>query len=408
MKIAFLVGDFPSLSETFILSQITELIDCGHQVDIYAQRPCKAVKVHESFDRYHLCNHTFYHPDIPGSFIYRYIKAVQLISPQLKHFLKPLLKTLNVLKYKRSGASLRLFYRAIPFLERRQVYDVIHCHHGTLGLMGLRLKDIGVVSGKLVTSFHGYDVNVIPEREGHAVYSDLFQGADILTVNSTFTALRLFELGCPQSKVVRLPVGLDVSQYLCRPRHVQEGQTIKIITVARLVEKKGLEYSIRAVSQVVSTHPNVEYNIVGDGPLRTSLQKIVEAKNLQSSIHFLGWKTKEEVQDLYDQSHIFVLSSVTAKNCDREGQGLVLAEAQAMGLPVVATLHNGFPDSVLDGQSAYLVPEKDVDALAERIAYLVDHPSVWSAMGQKGRQYVEENFDIRTLNRQLIEIYRQC
>jgi len=89
------------------------------------------------------------------------------------------------------------------------------------------------------------------------------------------------------------------------------------------------------------------------------------------------------MRHLYSESHIFILSSVTADNGDQEGQGLVLQEAQAMGLPVIATLHNGFPDSVINGKSAFLVPERDINALAERIEYLVEHPGLWPRWGRQ-------------------------
>jgi len=126
---------------------------------------------------------------------------------------------------------------------------------------------------------------------------------------------------------------------------------------------------------------------------------------MEQTIHLLGWKTKDEVRELYDDSHLFVLSSVTAANGDKEGQGLVLQEAQAMGLPVLATLHNGFPDSVLDGKSAFLVPERDVDTLAEKLDFLVEHPAMWSEMSEAGRTFVEANFDVDKLNDRLVDIY---
>jgi colanic acid/amylovoran biosynthesis glycosyltransferase len=117
--------------------------------------------------------------------------------------------------------------------------------------------------------------------------------------------------------------------------------------------------------------------------------------------------TQDEVRELYADSHIFILSSVTAANGDREGQGLVLQEAQAMGLPVLSTLHNGIPDGVLDGESGFLVPEKDADALAEKLTYLIENPENWPEMGLAGRKFVEERYDINKLNDRLVKIYEQ-
>jgi colanic acid/amylovoran biosynthesis glycosyltransferase len=91
----------------------------------------------------------------------------------------------------------------------------------------------------------------------------------------------------------------------------------------------------------------------------------------------------------------------------REGQALVLQEAQAMGLPVLSTLHNGIPEGLLDGKSGFLVPEKDVEALAEKLNYLIDRPEEWPQMGKAGRQYVENRYNITNLNNQLVEMYRQ-
>jgi colanic acid/amylovoran biosynthesis glycosyltransferase len=90
-----------------------------------------------------------------------------------------------------------------------------------------------------------------------------------------------------------------------------------------------------------------------------------------------------------------------------EGQGVVLLEAQAYGLPVVATHHSAFPETVADDRSGFLVPERDVDALAERIIYLLEHPEIWPKMGRAGRAHVEANYDINKLNDRLVEIYQE-
>lgn len=117
--------------------------------------------------------------------------------------------------------------------------------------------------------------------------------------------------------------------------------------------------------------------------------------------------TQEQVRQFYDDSHIFILPSVTAADGDREGQALVLQEAQAMGLPILSTLHNGISEGVLDGKSGFLVPERDVDALAETLRYLVKNPEVWAKMGCQGCAYVEERYNIEQLNEQLVETYQK-
>jgi colanic acid/amylovoran biosynthesis glycosyltransferase len=91
---------------------------------------------------------------------------------------------------------------------------------------------------------------------------------------------------------------------------------------------------------------------------------------------------------------------------DAEGQGLFLQEAQACGLPVVATQHGALPEGLVPGTSGFLAPERDAEALAERLEFLVTHPEVWPEMGRAGRSFVEGRYDIGKLNAQLVELYR--
>ena len=100
------------------------------------------------------------------------------------------------------------------------------------------------------------------------------------------------------------------------------------------------------------------------------------------------------------------LPSITASNGDQEGIPVVLMEAQATGLPIISTYHTGIPEVVIDGKSGFLVHEKDVDALAEKLEYLIKHPEIWPEMGRYGRKHVEEKYDIKKLNQQLVKIYQ--
>ena len=116
---------------------------------------------------------------------------------------------------------------------------------------------------------------------------------------------------------------------------------------------------------------------------------------------------QDEIIDFYYNAHIFILASVTAANGDQEGQGLVLQEAQATGLPVLSTIHNGIPDGVLDGTSGFLVAEKDVDALAAKLNYLIENPRSRIEMGKAGRKFIENYYDNKKITEQLIKLYQQ-
>ena len=405
MKVAFIVNLFPQLSETFILNQITGLIDSGHEVDIFAQSQGSSSKVHSNIEKYNLIDRTFYFQSPPSNKIKRIIRGIGIIVKYIHRRPLTLIRSLNALKYWEKAISLDLLYKIIPFLDKGS-YDITHCHFGPNGNLGILLRDIGAIKSKVITSFHGYDVNRYPTMHGKDIYFELFNKADLITANSNFTKYKVIELGCDKDKIIKLPVGLNTSLFVFKERKLAAGAKIKVLTVARLTEKKGIKYSIMAVAEVLKKFPNIKYKIVGDGHLRSELTKLINQLGVEKEVELVGWKNQEEIQQYYSEAHIFVLSSVTARDGDCEGQGLVLQEAQAMGIPVISTLHNGIPESLIDGESGFLVPERDVNALVERLDYLIAHSDKWFAMGCSGRKFVEEHFDIEQLNRKLEEIYR--
>ena len=410
MRIAFLVDQFPNLSETFILNQITGLLDRGHEVDIYPDKANNLDQITPQVSRYQ-CQERTYFIAYPSSRSRRILKGAGLLLGNFYKNPVVLLRSLNIFKYNFSkngeqGGMLKLLYSSIPLLDRQQ-YDIIHCHYGRNGIRGVLLREIGALKGKIITTFHGYDINSYPGQYGASVYENLFQNGDLYTANTNFTAAQAVALGCPKNKILILPVGVNISKYSFRERKVLDGETINILTVARLVEKKGIEYSLRAFAKVAQKYANIKYEIVGKGPLRESLERCISELSLGDRVKLLGAKTQEELLGIYAKSHIFILPSVTAANGDKEGQGLVLQEAQATGLPVLSTLHNGIPDGVLDGKSGFLVPERNVDALAEKLDYLIAHPERWPEMGRAGRAHVEERYDINKLNDRLVEIYQK-
>ncbi len=219
----------------------------------------------------------------------------------------------------------------------------------------------------------------------------------------------LVALGAPPDKIRKLPVGLNFSQFTFKARKPDPDGVIKIVTVARLAEKKGLEYAIQAIAKVCASCPDVQlrYKIAGEGPERSKLEALIKTLNIGEKVELLGWCAQPEVTALLETAHIFVLPSVTAKDGNKEGQALVIQEAQAVGLPVVTTLHNGIPEGLLDGKSGLLVPERDVNEMANKLLYLISNPDTWAIMGAAGRNFVEQYYDIEQLNQQLLSFYNE-
>lgn len=404
MRVAFLVGAFPSLSETFILNQITGLIDRGHAVEVYGW-PSADACVHDDVVAYGLMDQAHLAPPIPDSFVRRLTKGLGLL-PELARTDPRTLHTLNLAKYGRLAASLRLLYASAPHAGRAVTYDVAHCHFGQNGLIALVLREHGLLDAEhVLTTFHGRDVYVDVPAYAERTRRILFERGDAFTVNSAYTAENVLRLGGRKRDLWTLPVGLDVEAFSFRSRRRSANEPVRILTVGRLVEKKGVEYAVRALARLA---PDVdfEYRVVGGGPLRASLEALADEKGIRERVRFFGAQPQDAVREQYAWAHLFTLPSVTASDGDREGQGLVLQEAQACGLPVVATDHNGFPNGVRDGASAVLVPERDVDALADAMRTLIQNDDAWEEMGRAGRTFVEREYDIDVLNDRLVEIYR--
>jgi len=262
------------------------------------------------------------------------------------------------------------------------------------------------VEGKIITTFHGYDMSMFILNKGSNVYKDLFLNGDLFLPISDYWKGKLVKLNCDEKKIIVHRMGINLEKFKYSERKIQPGEPIKILTVGRLVEKKGHEYLIKAIAKVITNHTNITCIIAGDGPLRNKLESLVSEMGIKNYVKILGAVEQNEVIRLYKQAHIFILPSVIADNGDQEGIPVVLMEAQAVGLPIISTYHSGIPEVIMDGKSGFLVPEKDVNALADRLDYLIKHPEIWLEMGRCGRDFVKEKYDIKKLNQQLVEIYQ--
>ena len=158
----------------------------------------------------------------------------------------------------------------IPFINNGK-YDIINCHFGYHGLKAVYLKQIGLLQGKIVTTFHGLDITNYLESFGENVYEQLFDTGDLFLPISELWEKRLIELGCSPKKIIVHHMGIDCDKFSFKPRNLSSDGQIRFVTVARLVEKKGVEYAIRAVAKLADTHRNIQYSIVGDGALRDKL-----------------------------------------------------------------------------------------------------------------------------------------
>lgn len=405
MRIAFLVTSFPNLSQTFISNQITGLIDRGYEIDVYARWLGEMSKVHPDVRTYRLCERTHFYR-VPDNYLFRLFKGLKLIGANLWRAPGILLRSLNFYKYGLHAASLQLLYGAIACLNQ-EPYDVIHCHFGPNGLMGAKLRDIGALDGKLVTTFYGYDLSRYQYRSKRHYYRFLFREGDLFLAISETMRHRLVELDCDEKKILEHQLGVDLDRFSPSSQQWSNNGPVRIATIARLVPKKGIEYGIRAIAQLLTDGYNVTYTIVGDGPLRYGMQQLIQELEVSNAVKLIGWQEQQAIIGILNSSDILLAPSVTGADGDEEGTPVVLMEALALELPVVSTRHSGIPEVVADSISGCLVPERDVEAMAKALAYLIEHPEVRSKMGRAGRATIEATYSVDRLNGRLVEIYRR-
>jgi colanic acid/amylovoran biosynthesis glycosyltransferase len=405
MKIAFIVSEFPSLSQTFVLNQITGLLDRGHEVDIFAKKADIASIVHEEVTKYNLLERTLYFTKMPQNKLYRFIKSITLILKYLPHSPFQILKSLNFIKHGKEAVTLNLLYQTIPFINKGP-YDVIQCHFGSFGNIAVLLREAGIISGKIVTTFHGYDLTSYIRKKNIRIYEKLFESGDLFLPISNRWKKKLIQLGCKKDKIIVHRMGVD-STKISYSKHIRkEGQPIRILSVGRLVEKKGINFGIQAVAKTINRISNIEYLIAGDGPLREDLTKQINMLNLGHKIKLLGYMRQEKIFKLMSRADIFLAPSVTSKSGDQEGIPVVLMEAMAHGLPIISTYHSGIPELIINGCTGFLVKEGDINEIAEKIEFLICNPKIARKISLEGRKNIEKEYAINRLNDNLIAIYQ--
>lgn len=400
MRVAFLTALFPVRSDIPFLNQIVGLIERGHEVEVYADGPQPGGPYHPDVERLGLQSRTRYPLRWPEGRLERWRAAAGVVQAHRGPERRTLLRTLNPALFWRRAWTLDQLRRTARFLPVRP-YDICYCAFGMDAPHALRLRRLGVLAGELVVAFRGADTTKYVERRGPGVYARTFRQARLLLPVCDFLGRRLVALGAPAERVVVHRTGIDLRRWPYRERYPGPGGTLRLATVGRLVEKKGIATVLRAVRLLKDRGVAAEYRVFGEGPLGDRLAALAAELGIADRVTFAGRRDQGAVRRGLDAADALVAASVTAADGDEEGIPNVLKEAMASGLPVVATRHAGIPELVEDGVSGWLVPERDEAALAAALERLASEPARWPAMGRAGRARVEREYDIDRLNDRL-------
>jgi colanic acid/amylovoran biosynthesis glycosyltransferase len=265
------------------------------------------------------------------------------------------------------------------------------------------LRQSGLIDGPVATVFHGFDVSrsdIIEKHLGN--YHRLFEQTEVLLPISELWKRRLLQWGAPKDKLRVLRMGVDLDQLQMRATTRQPIDPLQVLSVARLTEKKGLEYALAGVTQARS---KIAYTIIGTGPLDKPLRELAGSAE-PGGINFAGEQAQHKVFEALQQADVFLLPSVTAADGDMEGVPVVLMEAMAKGVIVLATRHSGIPELIDDGVSGLLVAERDSAAIANALDRVAAGEIDVARMRTEARLKVESKFDNAALDRELIDICR--
>lgn len=398
MRVAIFVGVFPCLSETFILDQIIGLLNNGHDVQIIA--------VNNSTEE-------IQQPVIAENKLlerFRYLKADGI---------KRSARVLECLSDISSVASpprlVRTVRRCWPFTTKKREFakllsilnddfDIVHCHFGPQGADAVEAREILGRDYPVVTSFHGSDMK---PSAGSTRYDQLFVLGDAFIANTNYTKTVIGQLGCHPGKIKILPVGINLDSNNMNDVCVSTDETLNVITVARLVPFKGIEFAIKAMERLIRSGRKVTYKVIGAGPLQNELARQINDLGLSNAVTLVGPKTREEVFNTFKQSDVFLLPSIEFEG-RAETQGLVLQEAQAVGLPVVASRVGGIPEGLSKQNQQFLFAPGNVDELVDRLQLADDLRKQWPDIAKESQRFVRENYDNDLLVSRLESIYEQC
>jgi colanic acid/amylovoran biosynthesis glycosyltransferase len=310
-----------------------------------------------------------------------------------------------------NGTYAPVHYPGAAEALRARDIAVVHVHKGYRALVSRAFTR--ALGKPLIVSFYGSDVSVRSFlKRADSGYRELFSDATFLLAEGPALRQRLIDLGAPADKVRLQRIAIDPADYPFRERTWDGARPVRLLFTGRLVEKKGLETGLRALADGRVNFP-WELTVIGDGPLRASLEALAMRLGIASRVRFEGFRSLVEMRAAMQVHDLLLQPSRIAADGDSEGGApTVLLEAQACGLPIVSTTHADIPYvTVFDespGKTAWLAPEGDVEALAELVARAASEAARWPAMGRAGRAKVEADHDVNREASRLEDLYAEA
>lgn len=410
-NVTFVLDTFPSLTETFILNQIVSLIEKGYQVNILAKNQKKNIPIHQKIIEYNLLSFTHYYTYPNRRWIKRLFISLYLYAKNFTKINHKILLKLIVKKFLHKDLfDLSLFYKAQWIINKKIKSDLYHIHFGQNSIDIAEFKKLKLINTPFVLTFHGFDLKPLAKKQNFIRYKNSFEEAAAITVNTPYLASILYSTHelINKDKVYILPVGLDTTSFLSI--NTEDKDVFKLIFCGRLIPLKGPDVLIKILNELVNNRriTNLELTIIGSGDMIFKVKQLISDFKLEKQV-FIYEKAKQEfVFQKMIESDVFVLPGIEDDEKRAETQGLVIQEAQSCKLPVIVSDAGGMKYGLINEVTGFVLEQKDIIGFANKIEFLMNNPKKRKEMGEKGREFVMENYDNKILVDKLEKIYFSC
>jgi len=401
-QVVIIVPSFPKLSETFIANNVLELLKQGWDVQIV----CGSSEVTE-------WAHT---PQLHSEANIR--QRVHVVWPHRPRWLAGLLIPVALARCffqnpRNTWLYLKRGWREVGYSVFRLLYldadlialkpNLIHFEFGSLAVGRMHLRDW--LETKIIVSFRGYDLNYIGLDQPN-YYQQVWEKADAIHLLGQDLWTQAVKRGCPKDKLHQLiPPAIDTKFFDPGSRHHinmvgTPENPLRILSVGRLDWQKGYEYGLHAIKHLVDQGLFCQYRIIGDGPYFEALSFARYQFGLENIVEFMGAQPASKIKTQMLWADVFLHAAVSEGFCN------AVLEAQSMALPVVCTDAGGLPENVVDQVTGFIVPRRDAQALAEKLALLI-FPEHRQKMGRAGRQRVLKHFQLQKQISDFEQFYQQ-
>ena len=293
---------------------------------------------------------------------------------------------------------------AFARLARVRQIRLLHIYFGNNGVFWLPL--LRNREFPVIVSFHGADVAVgFNTTGGQRRLRQVFTDADLLLARSDSIRASMITMGCSPDKIRIQRTGIPTSEFRYQPRIFPGDGRFQFLQACRLIEKKGVEVTLKAFAKFVQRWPNSRLVIAGDGPLRQPMEQLTEQLQISRSVEFTGFLGEEQLLKRYYGCHFFVHPSEKTSEGDTEGIPNSVLEAMATGMCSIATRHGGIPEAIEHLRNGLLVEERDDEGVYHWMNQLAENWQFAAGLGRQAAETISREFDSETQVQKLESIY---